>query len=140
MKFRNVTREQLEQALYTTSIIHYPDPSPENYGGGGNLIWKRAPTRKGNAFIATLRVKDSHKAGARLSAQGKHTVAASWHAHRDFFRTLLTVAPECIIDTGLYGAQRYAGLEDFEQKHPATYFINIGSEACHVRIGELSVL
>lgn len=130
MKFRNVTREQLIQAMDCVSAMHY----------NRNLGWNRWPEKKGNAFVATLRVSDSHLRGARMTASGRHSVGASWHAHRDFFRTLLTIAPDCIIDTGLYGAVRYAGLEDFEAKHPATYYVNVGSQMKPARLGDLSVL
>lgn len=129
MKFRNVTREQLDKALEACSLLEYD----------GNITWNRGPDQKGNAFIATIRAKDSRKAGSRRTWQGRRSVGASWHAHRDFFRFIYRLAPQAIIDTGLYGAVRYTSAEQFEETHPATYHVNVGSRMQPVALGDLSV-
>jgi len=91
MIIRNVTRQDLEKALETVTARY-----------DGNVIWNRAPeplNARGTAWRCTLRVKDSHGPGARLSPsyQRRHTVAACWHAHGVFFDAL---PAQAVIVTG----------------------------------------
>lgn len=80
MIIRNVTRWDLERALQATS---------EKFGG--NIRWNNGPialNRKGTAWRCTLRVHNSHGPGAKVGREGRHTIAACWHAHGEFFDAL----------------------------------------------------
>lgn len=80
MQFKNVSKQELDQALETINKKY-----------DGNVIW--------NNPYHTLRVQDSHGKGARKGYNGKHFVSACWHVHGDFFEALLKIQPKAIIKT-----------------------------------------
>lgn len=93
MYAKNVSVEDLEQALAKINELYE-----------GNVIWNRAPERRGNRLMFTLRVKKSRGPGARVSWRGdRHLVAACWHVHGHFFDALLKINPDAEIITGSNG-------------------------------------
>lgn len=64
--------------------------------------------------------------------------AVCWHGHRDFFRELFKLAPQCKIETTINRMSREASkitytAENFEQLHPST---QRGSCNCRIRLDE----
>jgi hypothetical protein len=112
MKIRNVTVEQMEQAL-----------AAANKDYNGNLCWNRFEP-KGKSINFTLRVKSSHALGARISFSGRHIPSACWHAHRDFMREVFELAPDAVLTSC---RAQYEGKAGFEANYPKTGAINIGS-------------
>lgn len=97
----------------------------------GNVEFNRYPeslgfTRDGRPKMRlTLRVNDSHGAGARLSHQGRRMVAACWHVHGRFFMAL---PASCTIKAGpltLTPASPWHDMNIGSQVQPLYY-----SEAC----------
>lgn len=72
----------------------------------------------------TLKTRSSHAYGSRRSASGRAMPKASWEAHRDIMRLILTRDPTATIKASL---ATYRGLDDFEANFPATAHHNIGS-------------
>jgi len=90
VQIRNVTKEELERALNMT-----------NEKFDNNIIFNNfeAMNQKGNAYRVTLRVRDSHKKGSRLSTQNRHLINACWHVHGHFFDYLIQINPKAVIQT-----------------------------------------
>lgn len=87
MYFKNASMQDLETAL-----------NEINKKYDGNVTFKRLDWR-GKQIIATLRVKNSHGKGAKIGYTDRHTIAACWHAHGDFFDALLKINPNIIIES-----------------------------------------
>ena len=117
MKIKGITKHQLMAAVVTAGIEFYDD----------NLQFNREPEQLGNWLHFTIRVKDSHKAGAGRSAshfnRGRRQVSACWHAHRDVMRAIFRTAPDALLVTGI---ARYEGSDGFEHEFPATGHANVG--------------
>ena len=84
MQIKNVSRSDLEHALQLTNKKY-----------DGNLTFDRIEP-KGSMWLVTLKVKNSHGKGSRLSfpdynknGKQRHLINACWHAHGDFFEILL---------------------------------------------------
>lgn len=95
MTIKNITRVQLEEALKRTNLRH-------EY----SLRWKdgiKQLNDAGTRWQLAIRSTQSRIRGARMTASGRYTPAASWHAHGHFFELVLEVAPDAVIRTGLYG-------------------------------------
>ena len=86
MKAKNITMEQMEQALKAVNKMYKK-----------NIVWKRSPEKNGNFLNFTLTVADSNKPGSRRSAEGRRISAACWHVHGDLFEAMIEIAPEVII-------------------------------------------
>lgn len=88
MIIKNVTKNELEYALRLLNKKYKE-----------NIVWNRFDklNNVGNRFAITLRVKDSHKIGARLGymvnkkGNRRHLINACWHVHGDFFDLLLKI-------------------------------------------------
>lgn len=104
MLIKNITREQIEQALAVTNEI-FED----------NIIFNRfdAANRKQTRFNITLRTKDSKKAGHRLGqpkfmgfnvpadfSKRRRLHYACWHVHGTFFEKLFEINPEAAVKSG----------------------------------------
>lgn len=122
MRFYKFTLAQITDAA---DSLTYP----------AGVYFSHTSTRS-NVINGTLRVRDSFKEGARMSASGRHMPAASWEAHRDFMRALFAVNPAGRITTALAD---YRGADDFERKHAATANHNCGSQCQPATMAELSV-
>jgi hypothetical protein len=74
----------------------------------GNISFNNLQSinNKGDRVQFTLRVKDSHKSGARLGFMTtkdggyNHLINACWHVHGDMFEAILAIRPEAIIHAG----------------------------------------
>lgn len=96
MKAKNCSLDDLNKALEIINV-KYQGNVETNYGF----------SCVGRQYQFTLRVKDSHKPGARIgqctytSSRGlqyrKHLVNACWHVHGDFFDALFSVNPQAVI-------------------------------------------
>ena len=93
-------------------------------------------SRRGKSITGVLRVRDSRKEGARMSASGRRTPAASWEAHRDFMQALFACNPDGRIKTMMAD---YKGIESFNREFGATYYKQVGSHYRPATFGELSV-
>src|SRR5437868_14855302 len=49
----------------------------------------------------TIETRDAYKHGSRTAACGRHMRKASWEAHRDVMRAILTLDPRATIKAGL---------------------------------------
>lgn len=96
---------------------------------------------KGRRVSFTIKTHDSFAKGSRTSWSGRHGRWASWEAHRDVMRALLTVWPDASIRCGLgrEGSIHYAGLASFEDQYEATGQRNIGSQMQPCTMPELSI-
>ncbi len=98
---KNITRVQIEKALRIINVKY-----------NGNIRFERLESvnQKGDRFLFTLRVKDSHRAGHALgyshnswtTKTGKQykqrcLASACWHVHGDLFDAMILLAPECEI-------------------------------------------
>jgi hypothetical protein len=84
MKARNVTRDEMYEALDKTNEIY-----------SGNVEFNRFEGSR--VFNFTLRVKDSLGPGARRGWTGRRMVAACWHVHGHFFEKLIEINPNAEI-------------------------------------------
>lgn len=121
MRFYRFTLQQLTD---TAASLDYP----------AGVYFSHTSTRS-NVINGTLRVRDSHAVGARRSASGRRTPAASWEAHRDFMRALFAIDPNGRIVTALAD---YRGAADFERKYCATAAHNCGSQYRPASMADLS--
>jgi hypothetical protein len=70
---------------------------------------------KGTRWQVTLRVKDSHKKGARLGfmrnndGNRRHLINACWHVHGYYFEEVLAIAPETVIHAGALKIDKNGG-------------------------------
>jgi hypothetical protein len=130
MEFYGWTAGQMQSALANADETgHY----------NGNLrldVSREWSTRNGSRVRAVLRARDSHKRGARTSWQGRHTVAASWYAHRDFMHALFEINPDGRIKTAMAD---YRGSDGFERDFPETFWKNAGSAMQPTAFGSLSI-
>ena len=115
----HVTLEQMNAALEAANATH-----------GYNLIWKSGPKPIGRRFQFTLRSEKSGIRGASVSASGRRSVAASWHAHGHFFDMLFAQAPDAVIRTARATYRKGDARVDF----------NVGSMMCPQQASALSVL
>jgi hypothetical protein len=109
----------------------------------GNLTLSRTNTacdQIGNrAWRMGLGVKSSRGRGAHRSSDGfdgsqRRTVAACWHAYRDFLTAVFARWPNALVRTSL---ARYDGVEGFKAKFPNTYYTNAGSRMMPIAYGTL---
>jgi hypothetical protein len=65
----------------------------------GNITFKKCEIINGEGTRArfTLTVKDSRKAGGRISHSGRRVCAACWHVHGDFFLACLALDAGAVI-------------------------------------------
>lgn len=91
---------------------------------------------KGRRVRFTIETRDAWAHGSRVAASGRHMRKASWEAHRDVMRDLLTHDPDARIMTGF---AVYRGLQHFEATHAQTAHKNVGSRMCPKTIRECSV-
>lgn len=124
MQFRGFTLAQINEAA-ALAAIGYPQAG----------LRFDFTSQRGRAINGVLRVKNSRAYGARMSASGRRTCAASWEAHRDFMRALFAANPAGRITSALAD---YKGAEDFERKFVATYSHQVGSQVCPAAFGDLS--
>lgn len=85
--------------------------------------------QKGTRYRVWIGVKSSRRPGARVSQERyggwgynpkpRRIGSACWHAHRDFFKEIFKINPDAEIHTAL---AKYKGIEDFEDKFPATAY------------------
>jgi hypothetical protein len=87
MLFKHVSCEEMDIALGAT-----------NRKFNNNVQWNNFQV-KGKNIIATLKVRDSHGNGARMTQEQRHLISACWHVHGTFFEALLTINPNAIIIT-----------------------------------------
>lgn len=90
-----------------------------------NVRWKREPEWKNGWIHFTLRVASSRGPGhSRAFYQGRRSVAACWHTHRDFMRILFTLYPDAVLVSRM---ARYEGADGFRRTFNATGYANRGS-------------
>jgi len=82
---RNATYQDVTKALENT-----------NAWFAGNVIFNRCD-QTGKNFNVTLKVKDSHGSGARLSPSGRAINAGCWHVYGRFFEELFSVNPAIVV-------------------------------------------
>ena len=92
MLIKNVKGYELDEAL---------DKINEKYKG--NITWNRFE-QVGRQWRVTLRVKDSHRPGARLGyaipgRNPRHLISACWHVHGDFYDALFQINPNAVVKT-----------------------------------------
>ena len=94
-EIRNVTREQIVQALEET-----------NKSFGGNVRFERFDevNKKRAKYQVTLRVINSRGPGSKLGYNERRTNAACWHVHGTFFEKIIEINQDAvIISRGLKG-------------------------------------
>jgi len=121
MKIKNITPLQMMSAICAVNK-HY----------GDNIQFNRFDVHT-RSIDFTLRVKSSRGTGAKISSSGRRSVAACWHAHRDFMRELFEISPSAVL-TSMHA--KYNGLEGFNQSYLATADINVGSQALPVSFAQ----
>ncbi len=84
MKIRNMSKEEIEQALEET-----------NKKFNDNIIFKKLI--EGKTFTVTLKVKDSRQKGSRIGSKGQRMCAACWHAHNAFIKNIFKIKPDAIV-------------------------------------------
>ena len=84
MQARNITVDQMNKALEEL-----------NKDFEGNATFNRFE-QKGRHIEFTLRVVSSKGKGAKISYQGRRSVAGCWHVHGFFFEKGLAIAPEAV--------------------------------------------
>lgn len=93
-----------------------------------NVIWNRYE-QKGNQIHFTLRVRDSKKAGHRVSYAGRRIPSACWHVHGDFFDALFNIAPDAVVySRGITVTKGYSNWMDWNCGSKLIPFFM--SEAC----------
>lgn len=114
MIIRNVTREQLDEAIRVNPNLMFNRCDPE-----------------GRGFRVTLRVKSSkgdyHRRAANnpfTGKRGRRLVAACYHGHYAFMERLFDLAPEAIIRSAM---ATFKGVEDFEEKAEEVECRNVGA-------------
>lgn len=95
---------------------------------GGNVTLERHAhtvrrTRNGETVAFRTIVRDSRRAGARRSAEGRRMPVACWHATRDVLAALFDADPDAVVTTAL---ARYDGRDGFHRTFPGTDR-NVGS-------------
>jgi len=94
----NCSLNDLNQALLTINKEY-----------DNNIKFKRLDnrhTKRQESFIFTLTVKNSSKAGARFDhINNRRIAAACWHVHGRFFDILLSIKPDCYIQTSVNGGK-----------------------------------
>lgn len=111
MYFRKCTQDDLALALARVNLEYENNLSltePTRRTGGIRLV----------ATAGKIGCRWNHRMNKRLSA-------ASWEAHRDFLRELFEIKPKASVRTRF---AHYNGKEGFEEKFPATAYVNIGSQ------------
>jgi hypothetical protein len=96
MLIKNVSKKDLDKALMWVNKKY-----------SNNITWNNFEqvNKKGDRFRVTLKVKDSHKNGARLGScvthlgNRRHLINACWHVHGNFFDALLVINNKAIIKT-----------------------------------------
>lgn len=89
----NATVEELNRALFVCNQMIYDN----------NVEFNRLEQVSRNRVAFTLKVKDSHKKGARLSqsvtskGNRRHLINACWHVHGDLFDCLFAINPDIFI-------------------------------------------
>lgn len=126
----DVTLDQVKRAVDDVNFAN---------GWGDNLMVhpdnEQKNTSRGPRTRFRLRVRNSREVPARFSISDRHTVNASWEAHRDVMRLLFAMG--CTrINTSFID---YRSAEDFERRHADTYYRNAGSQIYPVSFGELSL-
>jgi hypothetical protein len=86
MQIRNTTETELIRALELT-----------NKDFKGNIDFNRLDKAGKTTFTVTLRTKDSHKIGSKISYSGRHIPSACWHSHGVFFDALLSINSKVVI-------------------------------------------
>lgn len=108
MKVYAVTGEQLMAVVAKVSNKRFE----------GNLTFKTfQPLAKFVNF--TLRVNNSKGEGAKITRHGRHTIAATWEAHRDVMTELFNQHPEAKL---VSCRAKYNGKADFEAKFAETAY------------------
>lgn len=93
MYFKNTTRQEMLEAL---TILN------QKYDNNVEFVYLDWNTSR-HAVQCTLRVKESHGKGARLSqsqtslGNHRHLINACWHVHGDLFETILKLNPNVVI-------------------------------------------
>jgi hypothetical protein len=82
---RKATYQQVLQAVQNTSKKF-----------GGNVVANRFD-QEGGKFFVTLKVQNSHGAGAAISFSGRSLPNACWHAYGAFFDELFAQNPDIVI-------------------------------------------
>lgn len=86
MYIKNVTQEQIEQALNVVNGKY-----------DGNILFNRCE-RSGRRWAVTLRTKVKSKRnnddGVKRGYSGRLTTSACWHVHGDFLDALMIIEPE----------------------------------------------
>jgi hypothetical protein len=92
-------------------------------------------TRDGTHIVRfRLRVLRSDEKGAHISASGRRTVSACWHANRDAMRIVFATDPAASISSAL---ARYTDRDHFLTTFPRTYYSAAGSQARPIHYGKL---
>lgn len=97
MIIRNVTQEQLKQAL---------DLVNEKYEN--NIQWNNYK-QEGRNFRVTLKCHSSKGVGHRISHTGRNLISACWHVHGDFFDILLKLNSEAVIKSANKTIDKHGG-------------------------------
>lgn len=89
---KNCTKDELKLALNEVS---------RKYNHNIRFVYEpESMNEKRNRWRFRLRVEDSHKAGHSYGLDGKrHSVAACWHVHGDFFDCLMNIQTKAVIQS-----------------------------------------
>ena len=127
MKVWGLTEFDIEEAVTRVS---------ERYNGNVYIDRMSTVSPRSRCVQVHIRCYRSDAPGARSSASGRRSIAASWYAYRDVMRELFDVGAKRIL-TGLYGKWDYRGADDFEDRHEESKYVNVGSRMFPVAYGEL---
>lgn len=90
MIIKNVTKEELEQALQAVNVKY-----------SNNITWEHIEP-KGKNWDVRLRVKNSKGPGARLGfkfgdMKQRHLINACWHVHGFWYDALFAINPNAVV-------------------------------------------
>lgn len=108
MKVWGITEEQARQAAQETNVVLHE-------------------LRKDGRALRFMLRPDSSNRWRRRGNRDNLIFAVCFHGHYAFMETLLKMAPEARIKTGVVGAVDYRGLQDFYWNAEAVGDTNIGS-------------
>lgn len=111
-----------------------------HYGGDVDTILIKSETVRPRCYDFTLRIAGHWMTGAAITASGRRSINACWHAHRDVMAALFAQHSRMTLTSAV---SRYLGRSGFLDTFADTGYRNVGSlaqpvravDACGCRLG-----